>query len=81
MRRRSKVIPHAFGERAVVNLVPAAPLRASESWRWIRITEFESRHLNLLPSGLDEQFGARHAPIDQPVNPASRSRISSSRGN
>jgi transposase-like protein len=38
-RRRSKVIPHAFGERAVMKLVFAALLRASESWR-----AFESRN-------------------------------------
>jgi transposase-like protein len=40
-RRRSKVIPHAFGERAVMKLMYVALLRASESWRGIRITEFE----------------------------------------
>jgi len=40
-RRRSKVIPHAFGERAVMKLKFAALLRASESWRGILITEFE----------------------------------------
>lgn len=32
-RRRSKVIPHAFGERAVLKLMFAAVLRPSESWR------------------------------------------------
>jgi len=79
-RRRSKVIPHAFGERAVMKLLFAALLRASESWRGIRITEFELRQLNLLRNELNEQFGARHAPATQPINPASRSRISSSRG-
>lgn len=80
-RRRSKLIPHALGERAVMNLTFAALLRASESWRGIRNTEFELRQLNLLRTELNEQFGARHAPIAQrPINPASRSRISSSQG-
>ena len=78
-RRRSKVIPHAFGERAVMKLMFAALLRASESWRGIRITEFELRQLNLLRNELNEQFGARHAPAAQPINPASRSRNSSNR--
>jgi transposase-like protein len=78
-RRRSKVIPHAFGARAVMKLMFAALLRASESWRGIRITEFELRQLNLLRNELNEQFGARHAPAVQPLNPASRSRISSNR--
>ena len=79
-RRRSKVIPHAFGERAVMKLMFAALLRASESWRGIRITEFELRQLSLLRNELNEQFTARHAPVAQPINPASRSRISSTRG-
>ena len=79
-RRRSKVIPHAFGERAVMKLMFAALLRASESWRGIRVTEFELRQLQLIRSERSEQFGARHAPIAQPINPASRTRISSNRG-
>jgi transposase-like protein len=76
-RRRSKVIPHAFGERAVMKLMYAALLRASESWRGIRITEFELRQLNLLRNELNEQFDAAHAPAAQPIHPVSRSRISS----
>jgi putative transposase len=42
-RRRTKVIPHAFGERAVLKLMYAALIRAAERWRGIRITEFELR--------------------------------------
>ncbi|MCC7040333.1 MAG: IS256 family transposase [Burkholderiales bacterium] len=79
-RRRTKVIPHAFGERAVMKLMFAALLRATQSWRGIRITEFESRQLSLLRNELNEQFAALHAPAAQPINPASRSRISSTRG-
>ena len=32
-RRRTKVIPHAFGERAVLKLMYAALIRAAECWR------------------------------------------------
>jgi transposase-like protein len=32
-RRRTKVIPHAFGERAVLKLMYAALIRAAERWR------------------------------------------------
>jgi len=42
-RRRSKVIPHAFGERAVMKLRFSALLRASESRRGVRVTDFELR--------------------------------------
>jgi putative transposase len=44
-RRRTKVIPHAFGERAVLKLVYAGLIRATERWRGIRITVFEQRQL------------------------------------
>jgi hypothetical protein len=42
MRRRTKVIPHAFGELAVLKLVYAALIRAAEHWRGIRITSSSS---------------------------------------
>jgi hypothetical protein len=41
-RRRTKVIPHAFGERAVLKLMYAALIRAAERWRGLRITECDS---------------------------------------
>lgn len=34
-RRRTKVIPHAFGERAVMKLMFAALMRASQTWRLV----------------------------------------------
>jgi transposase-like protein len=34
-RRRTKVIPHAFGERAVLKLMYAALIRAAVRWRGI----------------------------------------------
>lgn len=74
-RRRTKVIPHAFGERAVMKLMFAALLRASQTWRGIPINEFERRQLEQLRAELNEQFEARHAP---PRPSSSRSRISSS---
>ena len=44
-RRRTKVIPHAFGERAVLKLMFAALIRASQSWLRVSISEFEQRQL------------------------------------
>jgi len=75
-----EVVPHAFGERAVMKLMFAALLRASETCRGIRISEFELRHLALLRNELNEQFTAGHASSAQLANLASRSRISSKRG-
>jgi transposase-like protein len=55
-RRRTKVIPHAFGERAVLKLMYAALLRASQTWQRIVITEFERRQIDDLRADLDEEF-------------------------
>jgi len=61
-RRRTKVIPHAFGERAVLKLMYAALIRAAERWRGIRITEFEQRQLKAIRDEIDKDFTARNAP-------------------
>src|SRR6266478_10203619 len=42
-RRRLKIIPNAFGERAVLKLMFGALIRAAERWRSIKVTEFEHR--------------------------------------
>ena len=47
-RRRTNTIPHAFGERPVLKLMYAALIRASESWRGVKVTEFETRQLQAL---------------------------------
>src|SRR6516164_3974889 len=72
-RRRTKVIPHAFGERAVLKLMYAALVRAAEHWRGIRITEFEQRQLRAIHAELNTDFAARNAP----AIPASQSHLSS----
>lgn len=70
-RRRTKVIPHAFGERAVMKLMYASLIRASQSWRGVLINEFERKQLDTLRDELNAQFEQRHAT---PIQPASRSR-------
>jgi hypothetical protein len=40
-RRRLKIIPNAFGERAVLKLMFGALIRAAERWRSIKVTEFD----------------------------------------
>jgi putative transposase len=73
-RRRTKTIPHAFGERAVLKLMYAALIRASDTWRRVVITEFELKQLAQLREHLERRHDERVAPI---VKNASRSRISS----
>jgi site-specific recombinase XerD len=74
-RRRTKIIPHAFGERAVLKLMYASLIRASETWRRVVISEFELKQLDQLREDLGRRHAERVAPI---MKTASRSRISSS---
>ena len=73
-RRRTKVIPHAFGERPVLKLMYASLIRASETWKRVVITEFELRQLEQLREHLNERHVERTAPA---VKSASRSQIPS----
>jgi len=61
-RRRTKVIPHAFGERAVLKLMYAALIRAAERWRGIKISGFEQRQLKAIRGERDDAFTTRNAP-------------------
>src|SRR5206468_2280739 len=76
-RRRTKVIPHAFGERAVLKLMYAALIRAAERWRGIRITEFELRQLRAIRDEIDKDFTARNAPAASPTVTNAPTRLSS----
>jgi putative transposase len=78
-RRRTKVIPHAFGERAVLKLMYAALIRAAERWRGININEFERRQLKAIGDELDTEFAARTAPAVSPTVTDAPARLSSTR--
>jgi transposase-like protein len=71
-RRRTKVIPHAFGERAVLKLMYASLIRAGQTWRKVVIGEFELKQIDELQRTLDEEFKQRTATA---VSSASRQRI------
>lgn len=76
-RRRTKVIPHAFGERAVLKLMYAALIRAAERWRGLKMTEFERRQLKAIRDELDRAHAERTAPAVRTNVTASQSRLSS----
>jgi putative transposase len=58
-RLRIKAIPHAFGERAGLKLMYAALIRASDSWRGVKVTEFETRQLQALREDLHNAHAQR----------------------
>jgi putative transposase len=64
-RRRTKVIPHAFGERAVLKLMYPALLRASQTWRQIVISEFELKQAEELRAELNAEFQQRTEPVNK----------------
>ena len=64
-RRRLKIIPNAFGEKAVLKLMFGAMTRAAERWRSIRITEFERRQMAALRQELDHDYEAQ-VDLDKP---------------
>jgi putative transposase len=76
-RRRTKTIPHAFGERAVLKLMYAALIRAAQGWCRLRITEFERRQLQTMRTELDRAHEQRIAPAATPTATASPTRLSS----
>jgi transposase-like protein len=73
-RRRTKVIPHAFGERPVLKLMYSALMRASQTWQRVAIGELELKQIDELKRELDDDFKQRTASA---VLPVSRPRISS----
>ena len=60
LSRRLKIIPNAFGEKAVLKLMFAAMTRAAERWRAVRITEFERRQMDALRDELDQEYEAEN---------------------
>jgi transposase-like protein len=69
-RRRLKIIPNAFGEKAVLKLMFGAMIRAAERWRAIKITDFERRQMAAVRQELDQEY---EAAIAAPAPASARS--------
>jgi transposase-like protein len=76
-RRRLKIIPNAFGERAVLKLMFGALIRAAERWRSIKVTEFEHRQLSAVRQELDQEYEAQVGLKRQLSKDAAPAKISS----
>jgi transposase-like protein len=74
-RRRTKVLPHAFGERPMLKLMFAAVIRAAEKWRKLKVTNFEREQLRQLREEMNEQFKRRHAPAATPAPSSFSSKV------
>jgi putative transposase len=57
-RRRLKIIANGFGEKPVLKLMFASLIRAAESWRGLRVTEFELRQLDAVRKELNQEYEA-----------------------
>jgi transposase-like protein len=69
-RRRTKVMPHAFGEKALLKLMFAATLRASAKWRGIKMTPFDRQQLDAIRNELDEAFAQRNKSAVKAATPS-----------
>ena len=76
-RRRMKIVANAFGERAVLKLMYAALIRASESWRGIVVKPLERKQLQAIGEELDAEYRKHHEPTTASVAAVSPSRKSS----
>ena len=76
-RRRLKIIPNAFGEKAVLKLMFSAMIRAAERWRNIRITDIERRQLRAIRHELDELYEVENGFAKPASTDASQTEISS----
>jgi hypothetical protein len=76
-RRRTKIVPHTFGERPVLKLMYAAVIRAADRWRGLTVGEFERRQLKVIRDELDRAHTERTAPAVKTTSSASPVRLSS----
>lgn len=76
-RRRMKIVANAFGERAVLKLMYAALIRASESWRGIAVKPLERKQLQVVGEELDAEYRNAHELPATNIQVASPSRKSS----
>jgi transposase-like protein len=76
-RRRTKVLPHAFGEKPLLKLMFAATIRASSRWRGLKMTSFDRQQLEAIRNELNQAFEQRHKATNKRSTP---SRISSKTG-
>jgi transposase-like protein len=76
--RRVNAAGTLFGERAVLKLIYASLVRASDRWHGISISEFERRQLERLRDQLVKDHRERHAPavtlVDTPSHVSSKNR-------
>ena len=76
-RRRLKIIPNAFGEKAVLKLMFGAMIRAAERWRAIRVSELERRQMSAAREELDHEYEAQNGLATKTSAPEHRAKISS----
>jgi len=76
-RRRLKIIPNAFGEKAVIKPMFGALARAAERWRSVKVTEFERRQLTAIRIELDQEYETQVGLKMKSSKDAAQAKISS----
>ena len=73
-RWRTKIIPHAFGERAVLKSMFAALARASQSWQRLVIGEFELKQIEELQTEFRQRTTVAASPTASRLHFSSNNR-------
>ncbi len=76
-RRRLKIIPNAFGEKAVLKLMFGAMSRAAERWKAVKVTVFERRQMDAVRKELDQEYQAELELPEQASTEATPEKIPS----
>lgn len=75
-RRRTKIVPNAFGEKPMLKLMYAATIRASATWKPVRVTLFERQQLEAIEQELSLDFKNRtKAAVSRPTPSTLSSKI------
>ena len=72
-----KIIPNAWGEKAVLKLMFGAMIPAAERWRSVRVTHFETLQMEALRKELDEEYRRQTGPFREAETGAHPSKLSS----
>ena len=76
-RRRLKITPNAFGEKAVLKLMFGAMSRAAERWKAVKVTVFERRQMDAVRKELDQEYQAQLELPEQASTEATPEKIPS----
>ena len=75
-RRRLKIMPNAFGEKAVLKLMFGTMIRAVDRWQAIKVSKLERRQMRAVSEELDREYEAANGLEAKTIAPARQAKLS-----